>query len=306
MKKYELINLLKDIGNSIFKALGIVVFIDSLLDLLIKKFFIQLYNSETYMKISSLIWLIAFCVILIKIVYVWKKWKKEFGTYMRNIYNWSQIGYMTDSLWDALDKLNDTSNLATIIGINNRFTLDRKRLSDHSLVSEHLEKYSDSELEEIKADITETLKKFIIGCDGDEMIYQYGIIYKLPKPQKYSAEQHYDVALLSMCEPVPRINKRYRSSVIILKESFDKMFQQMGTYFTDYTVVLPLIGTASAGTYMSCEKTAKYLITNYIEQINKNNGRLSEKLILALGENNVKNDFINPRKIKRHIDYECN
>ncbi len=227
----------------------------------------------------------------------------EKRSYSRELLKKSKIGYEVGSFWNVVNRYHKKDELAIIVGVNNRFKLNRDYLHNRSLVYDYVKQFDESTVEQIESDIHSALERKIIDYEPDgSPIFEYGSIYVIPKHNGVK----YETALFAMCEPSsPDFPQRFASDRKGLVESFEKMFEQMPAIFTESTLIVPLIGTSSSGSPLSHEEVAKYLISAFADYSRIKHGRLAKNFIISIYNKDIEHEFINLEEIKRHIDREC-
>jgi predicted permease len=298
-------NVLK-LGKSLFHViteyLGILVVFFTIHSVIQQK-----VSSKSFLTIESMVmWVIGIGLLLLlifkttKTIHIHLREKKH---YSREFLTKSKIGYEVGSFWDVVQTYAKEEELAIILGVNNRLSLDKNYLNKNSLVHNYVSQLTDDDVKRIEEDIPVVLEDKIVGSDPDgRPIYEYGSIYVVP----HQNDLPYETALLSMCEPVKaNVSQRFIAERKVLTESFEKMFEQMPEIFTNSTIIVPLIGTSSSGGHLSHEEVAKYLISAFADYSRVKDGRLAKRLVISIYNKDITNKFIDLDEIKRHIDNEC-
>lgn len=214
------------------------------------------------------------------------------------------IGYEVGSFWEVVDRFKgeEEEKVAVIIGINNRFCIDKNYINSTSLINNYISTLSEEERQQLNSTIHKQLKHLIIKHDDNNLpVYPYGTLCTL-NPSK---DNNYEVGLLAMCEPInSNMQGKFASTRRDLIFSFEKLFEEMSNHYTEHTLVIPLIGTKSSGGPLTHEEVAKYLISAFANYTLINERRLARRLVVSI----YYKDFETVEsimEIKRHIDIEC-
>ncbi|WP_066297262.1 macro domain-containing protein [Bacillus sp. FJAT-29937] len=212
------------------------------------------------------------------------------------------IGYEVGSFWEVVDRFKGEESVAVIMGINNRFCIDKDYINSTSLINNYISTLSEEEHQQLDSTIHNQLNHLIIEHDHNNLpMYPYGTLCTL-KPSK---DNHYEVGLLAMCEP-SNLNTqgKFASTRRDLIFSFEKLFEEMSNHYTDYTLVIPLIGTKSSGGPLTHEEVAKYLISAFANYTRIYERRLARRLVVSIYDKDFET-VESIMEIKSHIDMEC-
>lgn len=214
----------------------------------------------------------------------------------------SSIGYEVGSFWEVVDRFKDEENVAVIIGVNNRFCIDENYINSKSLINNYISTISEEEHQQLKRTIHNQLNHLIIEYDHNNLpVYPYGTLCTLNP----TSNNHYEVGLLAMCEPSnSNIQGKFASTRKDLIFSFEKLFEEMSNHYTDYTLIIPLIGTKSSGGPLTHQEVAKYLISAFANYTRINERRLARRLVVSIYDKDFETTE-SIMEIKRHIDIEC-
>lgn len=220
--------------------------------------------------------------------------------YKNEIIEGVQIEYAVGSFWDVAKKYEDDRNTAIIIGVNNQFKLDKDFIIEKSLIGEYISNnYNEKEFEELKSYMETQLSKLPSEInENNKVIYPYGSLIKLPK----KGNNKFEVGLLSMCKE--NENGGFVTEQDILLLAIEKMFQNLSSYFPNYTVVVPLMGTDSAAIKLDHKTVAKYVISSFAHHTRIGKNRLAKRLVVSLYGKDFPN-LENIIEVKNHIDLEC-
>ncbi|EMR05529.1 hypothetical protein C772_02501 [Bhargavaea cecembensis DSE10] len=84
------------------------------------------------------------------------------------------IGYEVGSFWKVVDRYKDKEKVAVIIGVNNRFCIDRNYINPNSLISDYISSVSKKEVDEIKTTIHKQLNH--LNTKQDHLIHTYYLL----------------------------------------------------------------------------------------------------------------------------------
>lgn len=290
------------VGNRLFELIARISLIPTLY-LTLTALIDTPYFSITYIIVGSLIgvWMIYHYSTTSYKMYI-NHQKIKTGYQREFLDKQVKIEYEVGSFWDVVDRFKEEEKVAVVLGVNNRFCLDDDYLSKTSLISDYMMNVSSDEREKIGRDIESTMIEHIKEYDqNNKPIYKFGSLFLIQPTE----DSHYEVALLSMCEPsASNLSGRFASTRQTLIESFEKLFEQMPGVFTDYTLIIPLIGTKSSGSPLSQEEVAKFLISAFANYSRVNQNRLAKRLIISLYDKDFK-EMKELMKIKNHIDMEA-
>ncbi|KAB7665277.1 macro domain-containing protein [Bacillus sp. B1-b2] len=270
-------------------------------------------NIDNNLLVESIKWFLILCAIVITGYYlktsleIWRNYNSFKKRYSLDLTGKKvSIGYEVGSFWEVVDRFKgdggENERVAVIMGVNNRFCIDKDYINSSSLINNYLSILSDEEYQQLTSKIHNQLKHLVIKHDINQLpIYPYGTLCTL-NPSK---DNHYEVGLLAMCEPVnSNIQGKFASTRKDLIFSLEKLFEEMSNHYTDYTLVIPLIGTKSSGGPLTHEEVAKYLISAFANYTRINERRLARRLVVSI----YYKDFETVEsimEIKRHIDMEC-
>lgn len=259
--------------------------------------------------VESIFWLFVLCAAVITGYYVktnieiWRNHRRFKKSYSVDLTGKKvSIGYEVGSFWEIVDKFKGEENVAVIIGINNRFSIDKSYINSTSLLNNYISKLPEEDYQQMISTIHNQLKHLTIGHDDNNLpVYPYGTLCTL-EPSK---DHHYEVGLLAMCEPInSNTQGKFASKRRDLILSLEKLFEEMSNHYTEHTLVIPLIGTKSAGGPLTHEEVAKYLISAFANYTRINERRLARRLVVSIYDKDFET-VESIMKIKSHIDMEC-